>query len=174
MRPISPRVISLFCVARSTATLRCATISSREKIVAKAIPMNLSRWRTASTRAAGAMVSGSLNDFYAGVARLPEGWLNIVPQPPFGTGLNYESQTRAGILNRDARYDRALPEFMYYPGSGRLRSDARRHCLYRVTAPVKIGDAVSVVPRAGYRAYLVLGLRIRQQRRCSSQCRSRC
>ncbi len=117
-------------------------------------PMNfVSLAHREHTWAAGAMVSGPLNDFYAGVARLPEGWLNIVPQPLFGTGLNYESQTRAGILNRDAaRYDRALREFMYYPGSWADYDLTRVDTAHRVTAPVKIGDAVSVVPRAGYRA----------------------
>lgn len=105
------------------------------------------------TWAAGAMVSGPLNDFYAGVARLPEGWLTVMPQPLFGSGLNYESQTRAGILNRDAaRYERALPDFMYYPGSWADYNLTRADTAHRVTVPMKIGDALSIVPRAGYRA----------------------
>ena len=102
--------------------------------------------------AAGATVSGPLNDFYAGASRLPEGWLNIVPQPIFDTGLNYESQTRAGYLDRDpARYDQAEPDFMYYPGSWADYNATRVDTAHRVTYPMKVGDVLSVVPRAGYR-----------------------
>ena len=104
------------------------------------------------TWAAGAVASGPLNDFYAGVARLPEGWLNVMPQPVLGTGLNYESQTRAGYLNRDAaRYDQAMPEFMYYPGSWADYNLVRVDTAHRVTYPMKFYDVLSVVPRAGYR-----------------------
>ena len=102
--------------------------------------------------AAGVVASGPLNDFYAGTARLPEGWLNIMPQPVFGTGLNYESQTRAGYLNRDAAYyENALPEYMYYPGVWADYNVARVDTAHRLTYPVKVADVVSVVPRAGYR-----------------------
>ena len=102
--------------------------------------------------AAGVVASGPLNDFYAGTARLPEGWLNVVPQPVLDTGLNYESQTRAGYLNRDAAiYEQALPDFMYYPGSWADYNLVRVDTAHRVTAPMKFGDVLSVVPRAGYR-----------------------
>ena len=119
----------------------------------ESIPMNfVSLEHREHTWAAGATVSGPLNDFYAGTARLPEGWLNIVPQPLFGTPLNYESQTRAGYLNRDsAHFERALPEFMYYPGSWAEYNLSRADTAHRITAPMKFGDVLSVVPRAGYR-----------------------
>ena len=119
----------------------------------ESIPMNFaSLEHREHTVAAGVTVSGPINDFYGGVARLPEGWLNVEPQPVFDTGLNYESQTRAGYLNRDAAfYERATPEFMYYPGSWADYNVARVDTAHRVTYPVKLGDAVSVVPRAGYR-----------------------
>lgn len=101
---------------------------------------------------AGAMVSGPLNDFYGGVARTPEGWLSIMPQPIFNTGFNYESQTRAGYLNRDAaKYERAMPQFMYNPGQWADYNLARVDTAHRVTYPFMIDDVVSVVPRAGYR-----------------------
>jgi len=104
------------------------------------------------TVAAGAAVSGPINDFYSGTARLPEGWLNIEPQPIFGTGFNYESQTRAGYLSRQAAYyEHAAPEFMYYPGSWADYDLLRVDTAHRVTYPVKFWDVVSVVPRAGYR-----------------------
>ena len=102
--------------------------------------------------ASGATVSGPLNDFYSGVARLPEGWLNITPQPIFDTGLNYESQTRAGYLSRQAAYyENAEPEYMYYPGPWADYDTARVDTAHRVTYPMKFDDVVSVVPRAGYR-----------------------
>jgi hypothetical protein len=104
------------------------------------------------TWASGVNVSGPLNDFYGGVAHLPEGWLNIMPQPVLGTGLNYESQTRAGYLNRDAaKYENADPDFMYYPGSWADYNTVRADTAHRLTYPVKLGDVLSVVPRAGYR-----------------------
>ena len=122
----------------------------------ESIPMNLaSLEHREHTWAAGVTASGPLNDFYAGAARLPEGWLNVMPQPLFGSGLNYESQTRAGHLNRDAaRYERAraLSEsaFMYYPGDWANYHLTRADTAHRVTAPMKLGDVLSVVPRAGY------------------------
>ncbi len=104
------------------------------------------------TWASGAAVSGPLNDFYAGTARLPEGWLNIEPQPIFGTGLNYESQHRAGYLSRQAAYyENAADPYQYYPGSWADYDLFRADTAHRVTYPMKFGDVVSVVPRAGYR-----------------------
>lgn len=116
-------------------------------------PMNFMSWEHRENRwAGGAVVSGPLNDFYSGVSRLPEGWLNIMPQPLFETPLNYESQTRAGILNRDAaRYDKAAPDFRYYPGEWADYSLTRVDSAHRVTLPLRVADVLSVVPRAGYR-----------------------
>ena len=119
----------------------------------ESFPMNLaSLEHREHSSAAGVTVSGPLNDFYGGVARLPEGWLNVMPQPILTSGLNYESQTRAGYLNREAsRYDDALPEYMYYPGTWADYNLARVDTAHRVTYPMKFADVVSVVPRAGYR-----------------------
>ncbi len=119
----------------------------------ESVPMNFaSLEHREHAWASGVTVSGPLNDFYSGVSRLPEGWLNIMPQPLFGTGLNYESQTRAGYLNRDAaRYEKAMPAFMYYPGPWADYNAVRVDTAHRVTYPMKWGDVLSVVPRAGYR-----------------------
>lgn len=119
----------------------------------ESIPMNfVSLEHREHTWAAGVVASGPLNDFYSGVSRLPEGWLNVVPQPLWQTGLNYESQTRVGYLNRDAAYfEHALPDYMYYPGSWADYNMLRVDTAHRVTYPMKIKDVVSVVPRAGYR-----------------------
>jgi len=116
-------------------------------------PMNfMSLEHREHTWAGGAVVSGPLNDFYSGVSRLPEGWLNITPQPVLTTPLIYESQTRAGILNRDpAYYDEASPDFMYYPGEWADYNLSRVDSAHRVTLPFKVKDVLSIVPRAGYR-----------------------
>ena len=69
--------------------------------------------------AAGASVSGPVNDFYGGTARLPEAWFSVEPQPIFNLPVNYESQTRAGYLNRQyAKYGSEDPMFRYLPTSG--------------------------------------------------------
>ena len=119
----------------------------------ESIPMNFaSLEHREHTWASGASVSGPLNDFYGGVSRLPEGWLNIEPQSLFNTGLNYESQTRAGYLDRSAaKYENASPDFMYYPGSWADYDTLRVDTAHRLTYPMKFADVVSVVPRAGYR-----------------------
>lgn len=104
------------------------------------------------TWASGVTVSGPLNDFYGGTTRLPEGWLDIEPQPVWKTGLNYESQTRVGYLERQAAYykDAAIP-YRYYPGVWAEYDALRADTAHRLTYPMKFGDALSVVPRAGYR-----------------------
>jgi len=120
---------------------------------AESVPMNFMSWEHRENKwAGGTVVSGPINDFYGGVARLPEGWLNIMPQPLFGSPLNYESQTRAGMLNRDAAYyDEASADFMYYPGEWADYNLSRVDSAHRITLPFKIKDVLSVVPRAGYR-----------------------
>ncbi len=102
----------------------------------------------------GASVSGPLNKFYSGVARLPEVYLDFVPQPVFASPVNWESSTRAGFLNRDyAKYGTAatsLP-FRYAPGIWADYQTFRFDTYHRFTAPFKVADVLSVVPRVGLR-----------------------
>ena len=108
--------------------------------------------------AAGASVSGPINDFYSGVARLPEAWFAIEPQPIFSLPVNYESQTRAGYLDRQfAKYGSSDPMYRYAPyiglnGRGADYQTFRADSSHRVTLPFMLGDMFSFVPRAGYRA----------------------
>jgi hypothetical protein len=75
-----------------------------------------------------------------------------MPQPLFGTAFNYESQSRAGILNRDpAHFDKATPDFEYYPGEWADYNLSRVDTAHRITLPFKVKDVLSIVPRAGYR-----------------------
>ena len=107
--------------------------------------------------ATGASVSGPIDRFYGGTARLPEGWFAVEPQPIFSWPVNYESQTRAGYLNRNfAEY--GTPDAMYrytpyigYNGRGADYQAFRADTQHRLTLPMKIADTVSLVPRAGYR-----------------------
>ncbi len=107
--------------------------------------------------AAGGSVSGPVNDFYAGTARLPEGWFAIEPQPIWDLPVNYESQTRVGYLNHDyARYGADDPMFRYVPyigtnGRGADYQAFRMDTAHRLTIPFKLWDTLSVVPRVGYR-----------------------
>ncbi len=102
----------------------------------------------------GLSVSGPLNDFYAGVARLPEFYLDIAPQPIFALPANYESSSRIGFLNRDyAKYGTHatnLP-FRYSPGPWADYQTFRFDTYHRVTAPFKVADVLSIVPRIGVR-----------------------
>jgi len=119
----------------------------------ESIPINIaSLEHREHTWAAGVMASGPINDFYSGVARLPEAWLNVVPLPVWGTGLIYESQTRGGYLERSAAYfDRVRdPIFSYYPGPWADYETVRANTAHRMTYPIKLFDALSLVPRAGY------------------------
>jgi len=102
----------------------------------------------------GVSVSGPLNDFYDGVARLPEVYFDIAPQPLFGLGVNYESSSRVGWLNRDyARYgssSTAVP-YRYNPGRWADYQAFRFDTYHRLTAPFKVADVLAVVPRVGLR-----------------------
>ena len=106
----------------------------------------------------GGSVSGPINDFFGGTARLPEGWLAISPQPIWDLPANYESQTRAGYLNRDyAKYSGASDAmFRYLPylgpdGRGADYQAFRADTAHRVTLPFKMLDVIAVVPRVTYR-----------------------
>ncbi len=101
----------------------------------------------------GLTVSGPVNKFYGGTARLPEAWFQVEPQPVFSLPVNYESQTHVGFLNRQyAKYEDAEPGFRYTPGRWADYQSFRADSLHRLTVPFKMWDVVSAVPRASYRA----------------------
>lgn len=108
--------------------------------------------------ATGASVSGPINEYYGAVARLPEGWLMIEPQPIFGWPVNYESETRVGYLNRTPGETASdNPVFRYRPSLGHNGRAAdyqavRADTYHRISAPMKFADVLSFVPRANYRA----------------------
>ena len=105
----------------------------------------------------GASVSGPVNRFYGGTARLPEAWAAFAPQPVFDTPVIYEATLRAGYLDRNAaRYSTGDSAFAYMPyigenGKGADYQAFRMDTYHRITLPLKIEDVLSIVPRAGYR-----------------------
>ena len=102
----------------------------------------------------GVSVSGPLNDFYGGVSRLPELYLDAAPQPVPFLPANYESQNRIGWLNRDyAKHGdrRTATPFRYDPGKWADYQAFRADTYHRLTVPFRLFDTVSAVPRAGVR-----------------------
>ena len=102
----------------------------------------------------GVSVAGPLNDFYTGVARLPEFYIDVNPMPVWSLPVNYESQTRVGYLDRDyAKYgNRNTPvQYRYRPGPWANYNAFRLDTYHRLTLPMKFADVLSVVPRFGLR-----------------------
>lgn len=102
---------------------------------------------------AGVSVSGPLTGFYNGTASLPEIYLDLMPQQVFSTPLNYEGSLRLGYLRRQsARYGKGtITAFSYQPGHWADYGTFRLDTYHRLTAPFKLYDLVSVVPRIGLR-----------------------
>ena len=103
----------------------------------------------------GISASGPLNDFYGGVSRLPEVYVDVVPQPVFNLPLNYESSSRLGYLDsRAAKYGSTrdgISPYTYSPGTWADYNTFRADTYHRLTAPMKFADVLSVVPRVGFR-----------------------
>jgi hypothetical protein len=102
----------------------------------------------------GVSVSGPLNKFYGGTARLPELYLDVMPQPLFGLPVNYESESRLGYLDRRAaRYGKsgAITPYSHVPGTWADYNTFRLDTYHRLTMPMRFWDVLSVVPRIGVR-----------------------
>ncbi|MBR7180720.1 MAG: LPS-assembly protein LptD [Kiritimatiellae bacterium] len=133
--------------------LRDSLFGSRNRFAG--VSENEIAWEHAeNSYAFGVSASGMLNDFYTGVSRLPEVYLDVMPQSVFTLPAVYESATKAGWYNRDyAKYGNGstkLP-FRYSPGMWADYQAFRLDSYHRVTAPFKVADVVSVVPRFGFR-----------------------
>ena len=103
---------------------------------------------------AAVSVSGPLNDFFGGAVRLPEVCIDVNPQPVFDTPVNYESQTRFGyLMRRHAEYGNSGTPLAYRfsPGPWAQYEAFRFDTYHRLSAPFKVADVLSVVPRLGYR-----------------------
>ncbi len=104
-------------------------------------------WVTALT------LAGPLNSFYAGVRRLPELSLDILPQQAFDIqGLFYESQNVIGYLERQpAKYDGASDRFRYQVGNWAYYDTFRVDTRHVFRRPFTLADGITLTPRAGWR-----------------------
>ena len=104
---------------------------------------------------AGVTVSGPLDDFVGGTARLPEFYFDVNPLPVFGLPIDYETRNRVGFLRRrPACYggDGArVTAYTRNPGEWAEYDSGRIDTYHRLTLPFKVADALSVVPRIAYR-----------------------
>ena len=104
---------------------------------------------------AGLSVSGPLNEFIGGTARLPEFYFDVMPLPIWDLPVNYESSTRFGFLRRTTAQlgdaESGITPYTRYPGEWADYETFRLDTYHRLTAPFKIADVLSVVPRVGYR-----------------------
>ena len=104
---------------------------------------------------AGLSVSGPLDDFIGGTARLPEFYFDVMPRPVPGLPADYESSTRLGFLRRTAaQFGGAASGVTPYtrcPGDWADYETFRLDTYHRLSAPFRLADVLSVVPRIGYR-----------------------
>lgn len=104
--------------------------------------------------AAGLSVSGPLDDFYGGTGRLPELYVDLMPTRILDTPVFYETESRVGYLSRNyAKYGDRETDFVYArnPGIWADYEAFRFDTYHRFTAPFKVAEVLSVVPRLGYR-----------------------
>ena len=130
----------------------------REEELIESVPVNEIAYEHRENEwVSGISASGPLNEFYGGVARLPEAWFAVNPQPIWNLPVNYESQTRAGYLNRNyAFFSGARTAYRYAPyigvdGKGADYQAFRFDSYHRISAPIRFADVVSFVPRVSYR-----------------------
>lgn len=116
---------------------------------------NEAAWEHLENRfALGLSVSGPIDDFVAGVSRLPEFNFDFVPTSVLGSPFNYESSSKIGYYNRDyGKYGDSKTDsaFKYVPGPWANYNTFRFDSYHRITLPFKVAELVSVVPRAGIR-----------------------
>jgi len=117
------------------------------------IPANEASLEHRETSFAGGVgASGPVNSFYGGAQRMPEGWIDVAPQPVLSLPVNYEGQARAGWLGRDpSKYLTDDPVFKYSPARWADYNAFRLDFANRLTAPFRIADVVSAVPRFSHR-----------------------
>ena len=104
--------------------------------------------------AASLAVMGPLDIFYAGVRRLPEARLDILPRPALGIHkLYYESQNSAGWLRRQpAKLDKTRsPGFSYRLGNWAYYDTFRVDTRHVFRRPFTLVEGLTLTPRLGWR-----------------------
>lgn len=102
----------------------------------------------------GVLVNGTLNDFYGGVSKLPEIYLDIAPYDLWQR-FYYESTTRFGYYRRKPRvFENADPIYKYSPGEWMDYDTARLDTRHFIKRPISPVDGITLTPRAGWRGTL--------------------
>jgi hypothetical protein len=137
----------------SSDFLRQSLLSKRNTFVAE--KGNELAWEHNETLfGLGMSVTGPLSQFAGGVARLPEAYIDVLPQPVFSLPVNYESQTYVGYYDRRPKVNgrrSSANAYSYIPGQWAEYNTFRLDTYHRLTLPMKYADVLSVVPRVGVR-----------------------
>ena len=101
----------------------------------------------------GAEADGRLENFHGATERLPEIYFDVNPLPVPLLPVNYESSSRIGYLRRrNAESTFAThPAYRYTPGSWADYESLRIDTYHRLTAPFRLFDVLSAVPRLAWR-----------------------
>lgn len=97
---------------------------------------------------------GPLDTFYAGVRKLPELRVDLLPRQVFGIDkLYYESQTTAGWLRRQpAKYDAAWSDrYAYQIGNWAYYDTFRLDTRHVFRRPFTLAEGITLTPRLGWR-----------------------
>ena len=101
----------------------------------------------------GAEADGRLENFHGATERLPEIYFDVNPLPVPLLPVNYESSSRIGYLRRrngESTFARH-PAYRYSPGTWADYESLRIDTYHRLTAPFRLFDVLSVVPRLAWR-----------------------
>lgn len=133
--------------------LRQSLLSARNRFVSES--GNELAWEhNETTFGLGVSVTGPLSHYAGGVARLPEAYFDVLPQPLFGLPVNYESQTRVGYYDRRPKENGSKSSrnvYSFIPGPWAEFNTFRLDTYHRLSLPLKFWDVLSVVPRVGVR-----------------------
>ncbi len=116
-------------------------------------PLNQASYEhRAADTASGLTVSGPLNAFYAGVQRLPEAWVSLMPVTFGIPDLYYDADIRLGWLARQpGKYADAEPQYRYTPGPWADYDTARLDMRQFIRRPFRLMEGVALTPRIGWR-----------------------
>lgn len=101
----------------------------------------------------GAEADGRLETFRGATERLPEIYFDVNPTPVPLLPVNYESSSRIGYLRRRSADNTfsARPAYRSNPGVWADYESLRIDTYHRLTAPFRLFDVLSAVPRLAWR-----------------------
>ena len=138
----------------ATSDSRFRTDYRELAVRASAQPLGIANYEhRENTWVSALTVAGPLNSFYAGVRRLPEWSLDILPQQAFGVSkLYYESQSTVGYLDRQpVKYEGASWPYRYQYGNWAYYDTLRLDTRHVFRRPITLANGITLTPRAGWR-----------------------